>query len=499
MKNTTALYSVNQSQCIDKMTGIEGFTLMQQAGKAVFDVMLKRWPLLLQGKTLHIFCGVGNNAGDGYIIASNAKDHGIHVKITTVKPPEMLSGDALLAWQQFEAKGGRVQQWKPDCCIEGDIIVDALLGTGINGEVSDVYKDIIHLINHSEQPVVSVDIPSGLCGDTGVIRGAAIQADLTVTIITLKKGLYTADGPQQCGEHFFVDLNTKESVYEQVKTTTCLLQATTFTAKLQCRKNNTHKGSFGHVLIIGGDLGMGGAAIMAAEAALASGAGCVKVLTNRAHIPAFLSRCPEVMVHAYETTPIKNLLKGKTSIVVGPGLGQTDWGVSVLNTLRECELPILFDADALNLIAKDKSLLSFSSKNVFTPHPGEAARLLKIKTTYVQEDRFAAVKHLQHQLEGTVVLKGSGTLIFNGYTVSVCSKGNAAMAVAGCGDILSGLIGGLLAQGYNAEDAASLGVWLHASAGDEAVIDMKGQRGLRATELIPLIRAQLNTLECTVY
>lgn len=496
--NVCALFTAEQSRRLDRLTGVDGFTLMKQAGKAVYQKIMTRWSHLITQNTLHIFCGAGNNAGDGYIIAICALKAGIKVNVVAVKPPEILTGDAALAWQAFTQQKGHVTAWSPTLLsdtvplTEGDIVVDALLGTGLKGSVSDTYRAVIENINALPCPVVSVDIPSGLCADTGAVEGVAIQATMTVTLISRKQGLFTADGPQLCGECLFVDLNTLPSVYEQVEAFSYLLEGKRLSQNLRLRKDNTNKGSFGSLLLIGGEKGMGGAILMAAEAALASGVGRVTVLTRMQHITAFLTRCPEVMVYACESIETETLLHDKTVVVVGPGLGTGDWGRKVLTALKRTELPVLFDADALNLIAQNPGAIESSSQHVFTPHPGEAARLLKTTVGQVQRDRFSALIQLQKKLGGCVLLKGSGTLITVGKECLVCNKGNSGMAVAGCGDVLSGLIGGLLAQGYNPELSASLGVWLHALAGDEAMNNLPGKAGFRATELIPLIRNQIN-------
>ena len=493
-----ALFTADQSRRLDQLTGIDGFILMQQAGASVYQAIISRWPYLKKHGTLHILCGAGNNAGDGYVVASCALTAGVKVNVIAVKSPAELKGDAMLAWRDFQEKGGEATLWFPEILdvpgkfAESDVVVDALLGTGLRGPVSEIYHAVILGINALSLPVVSVDIPSGLYADTGAIAGVAIQAVLTVTLISWKQGLFTAEGQQFCGEYLLADLNTSEDVYKQVPAATYLLYDDFFSGYLRQRMANTNKGSFGSLLIIGGEEGMGGAVMMAAETALHSGVGRVTVLTRQSHCAAFLIRCPEVMVYACESTSIEKLLVNKTAVVVGPGLGTTCWGKEVLSALGHSNIPILFDADALNLIAQDFSVLSCSSRHIFTPHPGEASRLLGTSIKKVQENRFSSVRQLQKKLGGVVLLKGSGTLIAVDEVCFVCNKGNSAMAIAGCGDILSGFIGGLLAQGYNSQISALLGVWLHALAGDEAVINLLGKTGLRATELIPLIRNQLN-------
>lgn len=500
----TALYTARQSKNLDALTGIDGFTLMQNAGRVIYEKMVNHWTNLRSGGKLHIFCGAGNNAGDGYIIASCARADGMEVTVTAVKAPDALTGEASQAWHHFKAQGGVVSLWSETTAATLNlkkpvVIVDALLGTGINGEVSAQYAAVIKKINHSECPVLSVDIPSGLCADTGTITSVAVQASLTVTVISLKRGLFTAEGPQQCGKLLFTDLSLPEKLYQKVPPSVQLIKQQLFFKWLKHRKKNSHKGSFGSLLLIGGEQGMGGAILMAAEAALACGVGRVTVLTRQIHIPAFISRCPEIMVYAYENTDVSQLIADNTAIAIGPGLGKTPMSRAIIKLLQQVNLPMLFDADALNILAENDASPTINDKCIFTPHPGEAARLLKSTTVDVQKDRFDAITRLQKKLTGCIVLKGSGSLIANDTTVMLCDKGNAGMAIPGSGDILSGIIGALLAQGYDTFQASCLGVWLHASAGDEAIKNLPGKIGLKATEIIPFVRDKLNRLAGEAY
>ena len=260
---------------------------------------------------------------------------------------------------------------------------------------------------------------------------------------------------------------------------------------LQPRARDSHKGNFGHALIIGGDVGMAGAALMAAEACARTGAGKVSVATHREHIPAFIARTPELMVHGVESADeLLPLLALATVVVIGPGLGQSNWSKAMLETVLATNLPLVADADALNLLALND--LELQRDNwILTPHPGEAARLLKTDTQQIASDRPAHVRRLQQTFQGVAVLKGMGSLIATPDALYQCKRGNPGMASGGMGDVLSGIVGGLLAQGFSLSDAACFGVELHASAADIAA-KQSGERGLLATDLLVPLRSLLN-------
>lgn len=260
---------------------------------------------------------------------------------------------------------------------------------------------------------------------------------------------------------------------------------------LQPRARDSHKGNFGHALIIGGDVGMAGAALMAAEACARTGAGKVSVATHREHVPAFIARTPELMVHGVESADeLLPLLALATVVVIGPGLGQSNWSKAMLETVLATNLPLVADADALNLLALND--LELQRDNwILTPHPGEAARLLKTDTQQIASDRPAHVRRLQQTFQGVAVLKGMGSLIATPEALYQCKRGNPGMASGGMGDVLSGIVGGLLAQGFSLSDAACFGVELHASAADIAA-KQSGERGLLATDLLVPLRSLLN-------
>jgi NAD(P)H-hydrate epimerase len=402
-----------------------------------------------------------------------------------------ISGDALQARQQAVANGVNIRPYDEGELLGVGVIVDAMLGTGLGGEVRDAYREAIEAVNVSGAPVLAVDIPSGLCSDTGRVLGAAVRADLTVTFIGLKRGLFTQAAADHVGAIYFSDLAVPPEIYAQVESRCSRLELEALLERLPERPATAHKGLYGTVLVVGGDYGMAGAAAMAAEAALRCGTGLVRVATRPEHVAALVARVPEAMPQGVESgEDFAPLLEAADVLVVGPGLGQSAWSEHLLQRALASGKPMVLDADGLNLLADGRAGAAQAQENrVLTPHPGEAARLLDSTTGDVQADRFAAVAALQQRYGGAVVLKGNGSLIADGNEVLLSDYGNPGMASGGMGDVLSGVIGALLAQGLPAVEAAALGVCLHGAAADLAAED--GQRGLVATDLMPHLRALL--------
>jgi NAD(P)H-hydrate epimerase len=481
-----ALYSAAQVRDLDASliaAGTPGFELMQRAARAMWRAMVRRWP---NGSELSVLAGHGNNAGDGYLVAALALRAGWQVRVLAAADPQRLQGDAALAHAQASKAGVSVQPWTAQATLSG-VVLDALLGTGLAGEVREPYAGIIAAINASGLPVAAVDIPSGLCADTGKVLGVAVRADLTVTFIGLKLGLFTAQAADCVGELVFNDLQAPPDLLAKACASAKRLMPGNL-PHLASRFPTAHKGQSGHVLLIGGDRGFGGAILLSAESALRSGAGMVSLATRSEHVPAALARLPEVMtVGTHSANQLMGLLEQASVLVVGPGLGQAAWGRSLLSAAANAPLPQVWDADALNLLAKGG--LTLPAGCVITPHPGEAARLSGISTADVQADRFTVARELSKKYSAVVVLKGAGSLIASpDGRLALCDRGHPAMATAGLGDVLAGLVGALLAQGMEAFDAACLAVWLHASAGEH---QGKLGRGLAASDLIPAIRQLL--------
>jgi NAD(P)H-hydrate epimerase len=470
--------------------------LMQIAGQAAFDRLQQQWP---RARHISVCCGTGNNGGDGFVLARLAKEKGLDVIIYSIKSLVQLTGLCQEMAQACEALSIPIRLFNAQADFKkADLIVDALLGSGLEGDVKAPFIDSIAAINASEKPTLAIDIPSGLNATTGQAQGIAVKADLTITFIGLKQGLFTDDGPEYCGQVICDTLNIPQSYYSAIKPTAHLFNKTTLKSCLKKRSRIANKGCYGHVLIVGGDYGMAGAVRMAGEAALRAGAGLVSVATHREHRDIVNAECPEIMCHGVETAhELDPLLKKATVVVIGPGLGQKKWGISLLNKiLNKNNNPLLLDADALNLIAQKKVLMDFdTTEMIITPHPGEAARLLDASVKTIQHNRFTAAIHLQKSYHATVVLKGAGTLIQAKNTLPIiCTHGNPGMATAGMGDVLSGTIGGLLAQHLTPLDAAQIGVYLHAKAADMAAAQY-GERGLIATDLFHFIQKLSNITE----
>lgn len=482
----TALYSAAQVRDIDARliaAGTPGFELMQRAAHAAWRALRRRWP---DEQRITVLAGRGNNAGDGYLIAALAQRAGRQVQVLAVGDPQQLQGDAAQALAEAKEAGVTPVSWSADVKLHG-VLVDALLGTGITGEVREPYVSAISAMNESALPILAVDLPSGLCADTGRVLGQAVRADLTVSFIGLKVGLFTGEGPGRVGELAFDDLQADAAILDQVEPGLERLCEANLPV-LAPRSPTAHKGSFGQVLVIGGDLGTGGAALLAAEASLRCGAGMVTLATRPEHVTAALVRRPEIMCSGVESTYALTALTQRADVlVIGPGLGQAPWGRSLLSLAPQCQVPQVWDADALNLLAA--GAIDLPAGCLLTPHPGEAARLLDTSVADVQADRPAAARMLASRYSCTVLLKGAGTLIADrDGRLALCDRGHPAMASAGLGDVLAGVAGALLAQGLAPFDAACLAVWLHAVAGENTG---EGGRGLAAADLIPAIRQLL--------
>ena len=492
-----ALFTAKSVRELDRLVieeqGIPGIILMKRAGRAVLSELLDAYgtPSLLS-----VFCGSGNNGGDGYIVAALAAEKNIAVQCFEMGGT--LTADAALA-KQF-AEQAKVSFYPADSDVElvQGVVVDCLLGTGLNGEMRQPYADVIDLINDCGLPVVAVDIPSGLNADTGAVASVAVQADITVTFIGAKQGLFSGRGPAVCGEVIYDSLDIAEDVFQQVDASAELMDLSDLLEQLPEPEVDAYKTQRGHGMVVGGDHGFGGAAIMAAEACLKVGAGMASVATRPEHVAAALARQPEIMACGVTSgQQLEPLLDRPTVLITGPGLGRSSWSEQLMQKAVAANLPMVIDADGLNILAEGRVVPKpDGSEWVLTPHVGEAARLLGVTIAEIQADRFAAVAQLQKKYNAVVLLKGPGTIISapQGEPFKVCPYGNPAMATAGMGDILSGLIGGLMAQGLTPQIAAELGCCLHSAAADMAAQE-KGSRGLVASDLLPYVRDLLNNID----
>lgn len=480
-----SLHDAAQVRALDARlmaAGTPGAVLMQRAAQAAWRALRRRWPQL---RKLCVLAGPGNNGGDGYLLAAIARRAGWDVQVYSLADPARLRDAAAQAYAEACAQGVQVQPWHAEAVLDG-LLVDAMLGTGLAGELREPYATAVARVNASGLPCLALDIPSGLCADTGRLWGATVRADLTVTFIALKLGLFTGAGPDQVGELCFADLQADAALCAAAPAVAQRLTAGNL-QRLPARPRAAHKGSCGRLLVVGGERGYGGAALLAAQSGLRGGAGMVSLATREEHVAGALARCPELMVRGLLSSgQLLALLPGHDVLVVGPGLGQGAWGRSLLTAAAQFEGAQVWDADALNLLAAGR--VQIRAGAVLTPHPGEAARLLGCSLAEVQDDRPAAALRLAQRYQAVVVLKGAGSLVTDGHTLCLCEHGHPAMAGPGLGDVLAGLIGALLAQGLAALPASELAVWLHARAGER--LGQAG-RGLLASELVGVIRELL--------
>ena len=491
-----ALYTAAQTRELDRLAiaaGTSGAELMARAGQAAFDTLCERWP---EARQIVVLCGGGNNGGDGYVVARLAHAAGLAPQIHFTTPPETLKGDALTMAERCRDAGIPMTPLTLDRLPEGmDLLVDGLLGTGLSGALRDEMAALLTALNALPVPRLALDIPSGLGADTGMPLGAVLAADLTCTFIGLKRGLLTGQGPVYSGELCFFDLQVDRDVYSQVPADCRVPVPANLHALLPPRRIDGHKGNYGHVVVIGGDHGFAGAPVMSAQAAARCGAGKVSLITRPEHVAVALTRQPEIMVRGVDNaSDAASLLAAASVIAIGPGLGRDDWGRALLALALESGKPLVVDADALTLMADDDGI--GQGDWVLTPHPGEAGRLLGVPAADIQQDRFSALESLATRYGGTVLLKGLGTLI-QGEDVqgergrALICDGNPGMASGGMGDVLTGVIAALRAQGLTGYDAARLGAMIHARAAD-ACAARCGSRGMLATDLLPYLRAELN-------
>jgi ADP-dependent NAD(P)H-hydrate dehydratase / NAD(P)H-hydrate epimerase len=483
------IYSVAAVRETDRTTiedhGVPGYTLMTRAGEAAAKEAIERFP---EARRWQVVCGAGNNAGDGYVVARLAAAEGLAVSVLALVDPESLQGDAATAHRDFVAEGGIVLPWSGALDAEATLLVDGILGSGLERDVGGEFARAVAAINAHGANVLALDIPTGIQGDTGAVLGCAVRADLTVTFVGLKQGLFLGDGPDYCGELCFADLGIPDHYRDGIEPALRRIDDALLMDALPRRQRTGHKGDYGHVLIVGGGEGMPGAVRLAGEAALRTGAGLVSVATHPSHAALLVASRPELMPHAVANPDdLAPLLDRADVVAFGPGLGRSDWARALFDRLVALEQPAVWDADALNLLAEQPGK---ASGRVITPHPGEAARLLGMTTAEIQADRPGALARLQAEYGGIVVLKGAGTLVSASPVPRVCTAGNPGMASAGMGDVLTGIVAALAAQGTELPLAAAVGVGVHARAGDRAAA--AGERGLIASDLLAELRAVVN-------
>lgn len=485
---TEKVYNTAQIRAIEQAAfeqDLSAWELMQRAGRVTFEHISKQWPM---SQSLCVVCGAGNNAGDGYIVAALAQAWGWRTEVVALSKGEHLPEPARTAYQAFQDIGGVIHEFHSKL-PEADIYVDALLGIGLSRLVEGEYKKAIEALNKMTKPVIALDLPSGLNADTGRVMGVAIRAYQTITYIGLKQGLLTGEAADYVGHIICHHLKLPAKVLKVIKTPAGhLLNSQHLNQALPKRPRNAHKGMAGHTLIVGGAPSMAGAVRLAGEAALRTGSGLVTIATHPIHAMVINANRPELMVSAVDSLdPLLVLIERASVLAIGPGLSQSAWGLNLWDSIKVAHLPMVIDADALNILAQQPLR---RSDWVLTPHPGEAARLLSIPVHAVEQDRIGAVYALKERYGGTVVLKGAGTLILGDEGLVFCTAGNPGMASGGMGDVLTGIIAALIAQRFSPENAARIGVLAHAIAGDIAA--QQGERGLLASDLMAQLRVVVN-------
>ena len=483
--------------------GILGLVLMENAGRGTAQIIKKRFGP--EKKKVAIFCGRGNNGGDGLVVARYLKNWGWSVKVYLLSEKEKITGDAKVNLEVWLKMGGELKEILNEEELhlikeeieKFDLIVDALLGTGLKDEVKGISKEAIQLINALGKPVIAIDVPSGIDATSGKVLGVAVKATLTATFGLPKIGLLIHPGLEYTGELFVVDISIPQVLVEEMNLKHTLLDPQEIDLwPLRPRPLDTHKLSYGHLLIIAGSVGKTGAAAMAGEAALKMGTGLVTLGVPKSLNPIFEVKLTEVMTYplsdkegVFSEEALKEVLEilpGKTALAIGPGIG-TERGAKklTLELLKLSRVPMVIDADGINcLVGELEVLKSKKAPVILTPHPGEMARLLGITSKEVQSQRIELSREFAKKYGVILVLKGSRTVIAEpGGHVFINPTGNPGMASGGTGDILTGMIGGLLAQGMNPLEAAKLGVYLHGLSGDLAK-EERGEVCLVATDLL---------------
>jgi len=476
-----AVHTADQVRALDRHAiddlHIPSYTLMTRAGEAALGILRSCWP---SAQHIAVVCGPGNNGGDGYVLARLARAQRLDVVAIGVHEPARLQGDARRAHDDFVAAGGTVVGWHADCLRGADVIVDAIFGVGLSRAVAGVAAEAISTINESGRHVLALDIPSGLHADTGEILGVAVRAARTLAFIGLKLGFYLGEGPNCTGVVMWDGLDLPPAALAHGNVAATRIAEPAIAELLPPRRRTAHKGQQGSLLVIGGNIGMAGAARMTGEAALRAGAGLVTVATRHENVPAIVGARPELMCRGVASAgELMELIDRADVIALGPGLGQDEWSKTMFDTAMRTERRAVVDADALNLLAQAPRT---NAHWILTPHPGEAARLLGKTAVEVQCDRLGAARGIVQRYGGTVVLKGAGTLVVtDDERPAICDRGNPGMATGGMGDVLTGVIAGIVAQTHDLAAAARVGVLVHALAGDMAA--RRGERGLLATDL----------------
>ncbi|GGI79166.1 NAD(P)H-hydrate dehydratase [Shewanella gelidii] len=464
-------------------TNLELYSLVENAGLAAFQLLNQ---LHRVNSPAVLIAGSGNNGADAFVLARLLLEANCDATLMTLTS-ELKSPEAKQACAAFESSGGQLTPYNAQLIKDAKLVVDGILGTGLTGAVKQPVQDVVSAINASQAWVLSLDVPSGILADTGAAHGAAVCADATLTFGAIKRGLVTGRARHCCGHLFYAQVGFEAFLPSAIAQR--VGQDALKASLPKNRERDSHKGDYGKVTVIGGDVGMAGAVRLAGEACLRAGAGLVTVVSKPEHQFTVNANRPELMFWGCQLVDMEVYLRlgWAKVLVLGPGLGKKDWGYNLFKATCLSDKPCVLDADALNLLSLEPAK---QDNWVLTPHPGEAARLLNISVAEVEQDRFIAVSKIQSKYGGVVLLKGAGTIISDGHNVVVAPVGNPGLASGGCGDVLSGIIGALMAQGLDNFTATVVGVIVHGEAADLAAKD--GERGMLASDLMPHIRRLVN-------
>ncbi|MDH3973816.1 MAG: NAD(P)H-hydrate dehydratase [Deltaproteobacteria bacterium] len=482
--------------------GIPGVVLMENAGRGAAEIIAEITHETDAGRVL-VIAGKGNNGGDGHVVARHLVNRGIDCEILLVGKIKDVKGDARINLDTAIKMGIEIREETGDISVVENVItgahlvVDGLLGTGLAKEVSGFYEQVIEAINSSDLPVVSLDIPSGLDSTTGRPLGLAVEADVTVTFCLPKTGAVIYPGADYVGQLEVADIGVPYALLEDREKKTSLILKADVEEILLPREADSHKGSYGHLLVVAGSGGKSGAAVMAGKSALRSGAGLVTVAAPSSINSILETNLTEVMTESLSDVDggflgsgaVKKalyLLKDKSALVLGPGLSrEEESGTFVRAIMEKLSIPAVLDADALWHLSAHTGLISkCKAPLILTPHPGEMATILGISSKEVQQDRLNIARSFAADFECYLILKGARTLVASPEgDVFINMTGNAGMATAGTGDVLCGIVGSLLGQGYSALESALAGVYIHGEAGDR-IAEEKGEAGLIATDII---------------
>jgi len=484
---------------------IPGIVLMENAGRGATEVISKTFPDL-QRKKIAIIAGKGNNGGDGFVIARHLLNQGISVKVFLLTDPKALRGDAETNFHIFLRMKGEVipassskdyQKVKKDL-EKFDLLIDGIFGTGLDAEVRGYYREVIDHLNTLQKPIVAIDIPSGLDANTGKPLGTAVRASLTVTFGLPKIAHLVSPGLDYVGSVKVIDIGIPRRLVEEEEIHTHLLEGDEIKKWISSpRRPDSHKGDYGHLLIIAGSVGKTGAAAMAGEAALRMGAGLVTLAIPKSLNAIMEMKLTEVMTEPLPETPkqtlslrayntILRLCENKKAVIIGPGIGTfKETQTLILKLVKTLNLPIVLDADGLTALATQPKILPSTNRSlILTPHPGEMARLVRSTVKEVQENRIGMSRNFSQANHVHLLLKGHRSLIATPKgEVFINPTGNPGMASGGTGDVLTGMIGGLICQGLDILTSLQIAVYLHGWAGDEVARE-KGERSLVATDLI---------------